>query len=436
MVKGLQGRWSCRNCYDRFYYRFIYLNVMRILFLTDNFPPEVNAPASRTFAHCKHWVKQGHQVTVITCAPNFPLGKVYEGYRNKLCQKEMIEGIQVIRVWSYIAANEGFVKRVLDYISFSVSSFCVGLFQKCDMIVATSPQFFTALSGRALHFWKRVPWIMEVRDIWPESIKTVGVMKDNAIIRYFEWQERRCYQSAAKIVVVTDSLKKIVSTKINNEDKVEVIYNGVDKDLFKKTDKNYSLLHELHLEGKKVIGYIGTHGLAHKLDFILHCAKLIDGKNNYHFLFIGAGAERDNLLKLKNELELSNVTMLGPVPKSKVKDYISLLDVALINLKKSKLFEAAIPSKIFENASMQIPILLGVDGEAHSIIEHYHAGLFFEPESEKDFISKLNMLLENRDLYDVCKLGCLKLAEDFDRQKLAENMLSILINIVKLPEGV
>ena len=145
---------------------------------------------------------------------------------------------------------------------------------------------------------------MEVRDIWPESIKTVGVMKDNAIIRYFEWQERRCYRSAAKIVVVTDSLKKIVSTKINNEDKVEVIYNGVDKDLFKKTDKNYSLLHELHLEGKKVIGYIGTHGLAHKLDFILHCAKLIDGKNNYHFLFIGAGAERDNLLKLKNELEL------------------------------------------------------------------------------------------------------------------------------------
>ena len=172
------------------------------------------------------------------------------------------------------------------------------------------------------------------------------------------------------------------------------------------------------------------------MDFILHCAKLIDGKNNYHFLFIGAGAERDNLLKLKNELELSNVTMLGPVPKSKVKDYISLLDVALINLKKSKLIEAAIPSKIFENASMQIPILLGVDGEARSIIEHYHAGLFFEPESEKDFISKLNMLLENRDLYDVCKLGCLKLAEDFDRQKLAENMLSILINTVKLPEGV
>ena len=427
MVKGLQGRWSCRNCYDSFYYHFIYSNVMRILFLTDNFPPEVNAPASRTFAHCKYWVKQGHQVTVITCAPNFPLGKVYEGYRNKLCQKEMIEGIRVIRVWSYIAANEGFVKRVLDYVSFSISSFCVGLFQKCDVIVATSPQFFTALSGRALHFWKRVPWIMEVRDIWPESIKTVGVMKDNAIIRYFEWQERRCYRSAAKVIVVTDSLKDVILHKVK-KNKVYVINNGVDKDLFQPMGKDVSLLKELQLEGKCVIGYIGTHGLAHKLDFVLQCAKELDGKSNYHFLFIGAGAEKKNLLRLKEDLKLSNVTMLDSVAKNKVGKYISILDVALINLKKSELFEKAIPSKIFENAVMQIPILLGVDGEARSIIEKYHAGVFFEPENKEDFVQKLN-LLNDKVLYQECKEGCKKLAEDFDRNRLAEKMLGVIMEV-------
>ena len=427
MVKGLQGRWSCRNCYDSFYYHFIYSNVMRILFLTDNFPPEVNAPASRTFAHCKYWVKQGHQVTVITCAPNFPLGKVYEGYRNKLCQKEMIEGIRVIRVWSYIAANEGFVKRVLDYVSFSISSFCVGLFQKCDVIVATSPQFFTALSGRALHFWKRVPWIMEVRDIWPESIKTVGVMKDNAIIRYFEWQERRCYRSAAKVIVVTDTLKDVILHKVK-KNKVYVINNGVDKDLFQPMGKDVSLLKELQLEGKCVIGYIGTHGLAHKLDFVLQCAKELDGKSNYHFLFIGAGAEKKNLLRLKEVLKLSNVTMLDSVAKNKVGKYISILDVALINLKKSELFEKAIPSKIFENAVMQIPILLGVDGEARSIIEKYHAGVFFEPENKEDFVQKLN-LLNDKVLYQECKEGCKKLAEDFDRNRLAEKMLGVIMEV-------
>ena len=427
MVKGLQGRWSCRNCYDSFYYHFIYSNVMRILFLTDNFPPEVNAPASRTFAHCKYWVKQGHQVTVITCAPNFPLGKVYEGYRNKLCQKEMIEGIRVIRVWSYIAANEGFVKRVLDYVSFSISSFCVGLFQKCDVIVATSPQFFTALSGRALHFWKRVPWIMEVRDIWPESIKTVGVMKDNAIIRYFEWQERRCYRSAAKVIVVTNTLKDVILHKVK-KNKVYVINNGVDKDLFQPMGKDVSLLKELQLEGKCVIGYIGTHGLAHKLDFVLQCAKELDGKSNYHFLFIGAGAEKKNLLRLKEDLKLSNVTMLDSVAKNKVGKYISILDVALINLKKSELFEKAIPSKIFENAVMQIPILLGVDGEARSIIEKYHAGVFFEPENKEDFVQKLN-LLNDKVLYQECKEGCKKLAEDFDRNRLAEKMLGVIMEV-------
>lgn len=400
---------------------------MRILFLTDNFPPEVNAPASRTFAHCKHWVKQGHQVTVITCAPNFPLGKVYEGYRNKFCQKEIIEGIQVIRVWSYIAANEGFGKRVLDYVSFSISSFCVGLFQKCDVIVATSPQFFTALSGRALHFWKRVPWIMEVRDIWPESIKTVGVMKDNAIIKYFEWQEKRCYRSAAKVIVVTDKMKDAILHKVK-QNKVYVINNGVDKDLFQPVGKDASLLKELQLEGKCVIGYIGTHGLAHKLDFVLQCAKELDGKSNYHFLFMGAGAEKRNLLHLKEDLKLSNVTMLEPVAKNEVGKYISILDIALINLKKSELFEKAIPSKIFENAAMQIPILLGVDGEARAIIEKYHAGVFFEPENKEDFVQKLN-LLNDKVLYQECKEGCKKLAEDFDRNRLAEKMLGAIMEV-------
>ena len=158
---------------------------MRILFLTDNFPPEVNAPASRTYDHAKEWVKAGHDVTVITCFPNFPKGEVYDGYRNKLYQREQVDGINVIRVWSYIAANKGFFKRTLDFISFSITSFIAGLFVKTDVIVATSPQFFTALSGRTLSFWKRKPWVMEVRDLWPESIKTVGAMKDNLFIRYF-----------------------------------------------------------------------------------------------------------------------------------------------------------------------------------------------------------------------------------------------------------
>lgn len=403
---------------------------MKILFLTDNFPPEVNAPASRTYDHAKKWVSEGHDITVITCAPNFPQGRVYAGYKNKLFQTEVMDGIKVIRVWSYITANKGFIKRTLDYISFSVTSFLAGLFQKPDVIVATSPQFFTALSGRTLAFWKRLPWIMEVRDLWPESIKTVGEMSDNFIIRYFEWQEMRCYKSARKIVVVTDSFKKTLVSRGVAEEKIAVVKNGVDKTLFTSMTKDKEIIDRLGLSGKKIIGYIGTHGMAHKLDFILRCAKKLEGNNNYHFLFIGSGAEKENLLKLKEELHLMNVTMLDPVPKTEVKRYISILDVCLINLRKSDLFLTVIPSKIFENAAMEIPILMGVGGEAKDIIDSYGAGVCFEPENEADFIAKLDKLVSDTSIYEKCKAGCRRLAADFDRKVLADKMLEVIVNAV------
>ncbi len=402
---------------------------MKILFLTDNFPPEVNAPATRTYEHCKEWVKQGEKVTVITCVPNFPQEKVYKGYRNVFYQKEIMEGIHIIRVWTYITANEGFIKRTLDYISFSVSAFIAGLFQKTDIIIATSPQFFTALSGRALSFWKRKPWIMEVRDLWPESIKTVGAMNDNILIRYFEWQEKHCYHSAKKIVVVTDSFKRRLVERGIDSSKIDVVKNGVNRSLFVPVVKDLQLLNELGLQNKKIIGYIGTHGMAHKLDFILQCAKGMEGRNNYHFLFLGSGAEKRNLLDLKEKLDLKNVTMLDPVSKLEVKRYISILDIALINLRKSELFTTVIPSKIFENAGMEIPILMGVNGEAREIIESYHAGVYFEPESETEFCEKLDLLLTDENLYNECKEGCKKLSLDFDRNLLANKMLQIITQI-------
>ncbi|WP_288148492.1 glycosyltransferase family 4 protein [Bacteroides acidifaciens] len=399
---------------------------MKILFLTDNFPPEVNAPASRTYEHCREWVKQGAEVTVITCAPNFPQGKVYPGYKNRLYSKETIEGIRVIRVWSYIVANKGFLKRTLDFISYSVSAFIAGLFVHTDLIIATSPQFFTALSGRALAFWKRKPWVMEVRDLWPESIKTVGAMKDNLFIRYFEWQEKRCYRSARRIIVVTDSFKKKLTERSIPSSKIAVIKNGVDRRLFTPMPKDEQLLNELGLQGKTIIGYIGTHGMAHKLDFILECAKHIEKRQpRFHFLFLGNGAEKQHLLQLKEKLDCRNVTMLNSVPKTEVKRYISILDICLINLKKSELFTTVIPSKIFENAAMRIPILMGVDGEAREIVETYGAGKCFEPENEKDFLDKLNQL-QDKQIYADCQEGCTRLAADFDRKHLALRMFDEL----------
>lgn len=399
---------------------------MRILFLSDNFPPEHNAPATRTFEHCKEWVKNGAKVTVITCAPNFPKGKVFIGYKNKIKQTEWIEGIKVIRVWSFISPNSGIFKRSLDFVSYAITSFLFGLRIKCDIIVATSPQFFTAVSGCALGFVKRKKWVMEVRDIWPESIKAVDAVKANWAIEFLEKIELFLYRSAAKIVVVTDSFKENIVSRGIDGGKIVVVKNGVDVSILKPQPKDSHLIDQLNLKNKFVVGYVGTHGLAHGLDFIIESIKTLND-DSIQFIFIGDGAEKQNLVLLSQKLNLTNIQFIDSVPKEEIGNYLSVLDVALVPLKKSDTFQSVIPSKIFETAAKGIPILLGVDGETKKIIETYDAGLFYEPENETDFLAKLQLIkgqiLENKNRFSK---GCQHMANDFDRIKLAKQMLSHL----------
>jgi len=401
---------------------------MRLLFLTDNFPPEVNAPATRTYEHCREWVRAGVDVTVITCAPNFPEGEVYDGYKNKLISKQTIDGIKAIRVWSYITANEGLLKRSLDYFSFAITSFTAGLTVKSDLIVATSPQFFTALSGRWLGFFKRIPWVMEVRDLWPESIKTVGAMEEGRLLKWLEKLELSLYKSARKIIPVTDSFKKNLVERGVPAEKIKVIKNGANLELYKTQESDVSLRKKLNLEGEFVIGYVGTHGLAHKLDFILQCANEFSDQN-IHFVFLGSGAKKQELISLSAQLGNTNVTFLNPVKKSEVWRYLSIMDAMVVPLKKSNLFKTVIPSKIFETAAMAIPIILGVDGEVRDIVEKYQAGLYFEPENRAEFIRVVNKMRDDKELYHELQKGCLLLAKGFDRKILASQMLLELKNI-------
>lgn len=399
---------------------------MKILFLTDNFPPEYNAPATRTYEHCKEWVRLGVQVTVITCFPNFPKGEVFEGYKNKWKQTEWIDGIKVIRVWSFITPNVGLFKRALDFLSFALTSFLAALWIKCDLIIATSPQFFTAVSGCALGIVKRRDWIMEVRDIWPESIKAVGAINSGGIIRWLEKLELFLYSRAKKVIVVTDSFKTNLVNRGVSSKKIFVIKNGVDLSIFRTQEKNSKLARKLEVDKKFVVGYIGTHGLAHSLDFIITAiSKLND--DSYHFLFIGEGAEKNNIIQLSSKLNLKNVTFIDPVKKSEIYLYLSILDVALVPLRKSSTFESVIPSKVFESVAMHIPILLGVNGETRSIIESYNAGIYFEPENETDFIQKLHLIKSKMQPKNIFIDGCQKMADDFDRRKLAKQMLEILL---------
>ena len=402
---------------------------MHILFLTDNFPPEVNAPATRTFEHCQEWIKKGHQITVITCVPNFPHGKVYAGYKNKFYQSEIVNEIRVIRVWSYMSSNSGFSKRVLDYFSFACMSFFVGIFQKHDVIIATSPQFFTTWSGWALSKIRRKPWIFELRDLWPESIKTVGAMKQGRVIDLLEKIELGLYKSCNKVVAVTDAFKNNLITRGIRKDKIEVITNGSNMELFYPREADTHLLNSLDLKGKFVVGYIGTHGMAHSLDFIVRSIARVSDPS-IHFLFIGDGAMKSKIVKISKELQLKNISFIDPVSKDEVPRYLSIIDISLAPLKKDDNFKTVIPSKIFESSAMQKPTLLGVQGQAQEILDKYGAGICFEPENEVDFIEKLS-ILRDVSFYQKCQDGCADLAADYDRKKLADKMLDVIDKIVK-----
>jgi len=402
---------------------------MHILFLTDNFPPEFNAPASRTYEHAKEWVNIGYDVTVITCVPNFPYGKVFTGYKNKLWQTENIDGIRVIRVWSYIAANKGFFKRLIDFVSFALTSFFASFFIKnVDIVIGTSPQFFTAVSAYFVSVFKRCRFFFELRDLWPESIRVVGAMQSSRMLNLFEKLEIFLYQKADCIVSVTESFKCNLKNRGINPSKITVITNGVNTLNFKPMHRDQKLLNELGINGKFILGYIGTHGMAHNLQTLLEAAYILQessGADDIHFLFVGDGAEKENLVNECTRKNLKNVSFLTPVERNEVQRYLSILDVAVVHLKKTDLFKTVIPSKIFECMGMGIPILHGVEGESAEIITKNKVGLLFEPENSLDLVKKSLILKNDNKLMRELSHNGAVTAKMYDRKLLAHKMASV-----------
>ena len=409
---------------------------MHILFLSDNFPPEVNAPASRTFEHCREWVRAGHAVTVITTAPNFPKGVVFPGYRNRLWQWEELEGIRVLRVLTYITANAGFAKRTLDYLSFMVGGFLAGLVvRRPAVIVGTSPQFFTNCAAWMLSVFRWRPFVFELRDLWPESIKTVGAMEESAALRAMERLELFLYRRAKAVVAVTESFKRNLIGRGMDGDKIQVVTNGVDLGRFRPQPADLALRDELGIPREAfVAGYIGTHGMAHALETVLEAARLLQigdsGTSSptvpIHFILLGDGARKQALQAQASAMGLTQVHFLDTVPKAEVPRYWSLLDVAIIHLRKADNFTQVIPSKLFECMGMGIPVLHGVAGESAGIVEREAVGLVFEPENAPALAEGVRRLAQDAVLYQRLRDNGLAAAPRYDRVALAQQMLGVL----------
>lgn len=407
---------------------------MHILFLSDNFPPESNAPANRTFEHARVWVEMGHQVTVITCAPNFPTGKVFPGYRNHLWQSEEIAGIRVVRVWSYMTRNEGFALRVLDYMSFMIAAFFAALpIRKVDVVVGTSPQFFTVFAAWAAAALKRRPFVFELRDIWPESIKAVNAVKANWMLEIFEKIELFLYRRASRVICVTYAFTENLVQRGVSRHKLRVITNGVETVHFSPRAKAPELLLENCLEGKFVVGYIGTLGMAHSLDTLLDMAHIL-GKDpitrHVQVVILGEGAERARLEARIQAENLDNVLLLASVPREQVTSYWSLLDLAIIHLKSTDLFKAVIPSKLFECMAMGIPVLHGVEGESADIVIENGVGITVPPEDAECMAAEILDLVANPARLKKMRLAGPNAAKKYDRHILAEEMADCLQEVV------
>jgi colanic acid biosynthesis glycosyl transferase WcaI len=401
---------------------------MQVLFVSDNFPPESNAPASRLHEHARRWVQAGHGVTVITCAPNFPEGKVYPGYENRWHQVESMDGIRVVRVKTYVAANEGIFRRTLDYVSFMGSSVIAGAFEpRPDVIAATSPQFFAALAGLQLSRLQGVPFVLEVRDLWPASIVAVGALRRGSLVSALERVELTLYRRARAIVVVTRAFREDMIRRGIPKEKIHVIPNGADLSWCAPRPRDSAFLREYALEGKFVVAYLGTHGMAQGLERVLDAAELLRDQTDIVFLFAGGGAERAALEKSVARRALGNVRLVPRQPKERMPVLWSACDLALIPLRADPVFTTVVPSKLFEAMAHGVPVLLSVpEGEATALVREQGCGVVTPPEDPVSLATAIRTLRSSRERLSELRARALAAAPQFSRERQAERLLRVL----------
>lgn len=414
---------------------------MRILYVSCNFPPEPGAPAARVSELARAWQRDGHEVTVLTGMPNHPTGVIPPEYRGRLRIEEDFHGVRVLRTWIYAAANRGVVRRSLAYGSFALSALTLAQVElpPADVLIATSPQFLTAVAGYGIAKLRRLPFVFEVRDLWPESIVAVGALPDgHPVVRGLAVVEEHLYRAADEIVVVTRSFRERLAQRGVPESKIDIIRNGVDLGRFRPSPRDTPLRAELGFGDRVVVAYVGTHGMAHGLSAVLEVASRLRAREDLRFLFVGEGAERASLEARARELGLSNVTFLGARPRDEIPEVYATADLCLVPLRKTELFQTVIPSKIFEILAMERPIVLSVDGEARTIVEEARAGLFAPPEDVEAMTRAIVELASDPDRRRrMGEAGRAYVMRSFDRDTLAREYAEVLQRVVhrSMPRG-
>jgi glycosyltransferase involved in cell wall biosynthesis len=412
---------------------------VKILYISQYFPPEMGAPAARASELSRYWAREGHDVTVLTGFPNHPTGVVPREYRDKmrrllLCEK--YDSVKVVRTWLLPFPNRKAHERILNYSSFCISSGTAGLrLPRPDVVIASSPQLLVGLSGWWLARCKGSRSVFEVRDLWPESLAAVGMgNRESFLHRSLARIAGFLYRASDHIVVVSPAFKRYLTERWNvAPDKISVVENGVETNVFYPRDESALLRKKLELERKFVVSYIGTIGMAHRLETVIEAAGLLQNSSpEVCFLIVGEGAEKAHIQSLAASRKLSNVIFVNQQPRESIPGYISASDACLVLLKKSELFKTVIPSKMLEFMSCARPVILGVEGQAKHILEQAEAGICFTPENAAELAKVVTDLAQRPALREsLGRNGRNYIVQYFSRYRTAQHYLGVLEHVLK-----
>ncbi|MCU0421835.1 MAG: glycosyltransferase family 4 protein [Bacteroidia bacterium] len=405
---------------------------MKIIILTQYYPPETGAPQNRLHSLAKYFIRSGHEVTVATAMPNYLKSEIFDGYKGKWYLKEELDGVTVIRSAIFTSKKQAFIYRFLNYISFVFTSFFLLLLKgpKADYLICESPPLFLGITAVFISKIKGYKLAFNISDIWPETIVKIGALKNKTIIRILEILEHWIYRNSFIIVGQTEGIVQTIESKYPKKN-VYCLRNGIDFSAFNFNDTD-DLRAELNIDSSQfVFMYTGLFGLGIGVDIIVHAASKLPNLP-ITFILAGDGPEKEKVLSAIETLQVNNVMYLGHLPRQKMTKVINTADAAIIPVKKIDL-DGIIPSKTFEALAFKKPILLGVDGEARKIfIDRGKAGLFFEPENADALASCILELYNNRDK---CKVmgenGRAFVEQHYDREIIATSFINYLASLNK-----
>ena len=394
----------------------------------------MGAPAARVSELARHWVRSGHRVTVLTGFPNHPTGIIQPDYVRRfrrLVYRESVDDIRVVRTWLLPFPNRKAHERILNYLSFCFSASLTGSFLgQPDVIIASTPQLFVGLSGWWLGRIRKAPFILEVRDLWPDSITASGMGREGSMpIRVLRAVAGFLYRSCEHIVVVTPAFREdLVSKWAMPSEKISIVENGVETDLFTPDGGGDTLKSALGLQGRFVVSYIGTLGLAHGLSTVLQgAAELQATLPEVVFLFVGEGADKGRLVSLAQDKGLSNVLFLPQQPREKIPSIIRASDVCLVPLRKADVFKTVIPTKMLEFMACGRPVILGVDGQARQVLDEAQSGVFVEPENQDALVQAIKRLYQDSALRETLgRNGRNYIVEYLSREQTARLYTTVL----------